>query len=78
MSRKGQVYILYNKVQSIEECRDRIQRLVPDARIGIAHGQMNKNELESTVYDFTNNPVYKLSSPYISLNAITYCSATST
>ena len=55
MSRKGQVYILYNKVQSIEECRDRIQRLVPDARIGIAHGQMNKNELESTVYDFTNN-----------------------
>ena len=54
-TRKGQVYILYNKVQSIEECRDRIQRLVPDARIGIAHGQMNKNELESTVYDFTNN-----------------------
>ena len=54
MSRNGQVYILYNKVQSIAECRDKIQRIVPNARIAIAHGQMNKSELEETVYKFTN------------------------
>ena len=55
ISRDGQVYILYNKVQSIEEFRDRIAGLVPNARIAIAHGQMNKNDLESTIYDFINH-----------------------
>ena len=54
MSRSGQVFILYNKVQSILEFSNRIQSLVPDARIGIAHGQLNKSELENTIYDFIN------------------------
>ena len=54
MSRGGQVYILYNRVQSIEDCRDKISKIVPDARIGVAHGQLNKNELENTIYRFTN------------------------
>ena len=54
LSRDGQVFILYNRVQSIEETRSRIQNLVPDARIAIAHGQMSKNELESVILDFTN------------------------
>jgi hypothetical protein len=53
LSRDGQVFILYNRVQSIEETRSRIQNLVPDARIAIAHGQMSKNELESVILDFT-------------------------
>ena len=54
LSRNGQVYILYNKVQSINEFASRIQDISPDARIGVAHGQMNKNQLENTIYDFIN------------------------
>ena len=55
LSRNGQTFILYNRVQSIEETKSRIQNLVPDARIAIAHGQMTKNELESVIMDFTNH-----------------------
>ena len=54
LSRNGQVFILYNRVQSIEEFCHKIQDIAPDARIGIAHGQMNKNDLENTIYDFVN------------------------
>ena len=55
LSRNGQVFILYNRVQSIEEEAMRISNLVPDARIAIAHGQMTKNELENKIIDFTNH-----------------------
>ncbi len=55
LSRGGQVFILYNKVQSIEEVSSRIKNLVPDARITIVHGQMNKNELEGRIFDFTKH-----------------------
>ena len=55
LSRNGQAFILYNRVQSIEEERLRIQNLVPEARIAIAHGQMTKNELENVIIDFTNH-----------------------
>ena len=54
LSRKGQVFILYNRVESIQEFSYRIGNLVPDARICIAHGQMNKNTLENTIYDFVH------------------------
>ena len=54
LSRKGQVFILYNRVQSIVEFSNRIQQIVPDARIGVAHGQLSKNELENTIIDFVN------------------------
>lgn len=54
LSRNGQVFILYNRVQSITEFSMRIQNIVPDARIAIAHGQMNKDELENTIYKFIN------------------------
>ena len=54
LSRNGQVFILYNRVQSIEEFSLRIKNIAPDARIAIAHGQMSKNQLESTIYDFVN------------------------
>ena len=54
LSRNGQVFILYNKVQSIEEFASRIKNIAPDARICIAHGQMNKNDLEDTIYKFVN------------------------
>ncbi|MDO4995637.1 MAG: transcription-repair coupling factor [Bacilli bacterium] len=55
LSRDGQVFILYNKVQSIEEEFSKISNLVPEARVTIVHGQMNKNELESRLYDFINH-----------------------
>ena len=45
LRRGGQVYYLHNRVESIENCALRIRNLVPDARIGIAHGQMGEDEL---------------------------------
>ena len=55
LSRNGQAFILYNRVQSIEEEKSKIQNLVPEANIAIAHGQMTKNELENVIIDFTNH-----------------------
>ncbi len=55
MSRNGQVFILYNRVQSIEEAANRIQNIAPDARITIVHGQMTKNDLETRLMDFINH-----------------------
>lgn len=52
LSRGGQVYFLYNRVRSIEQMHDRLQALVPEARIGIAHGQMRENALEDVMLDF--------------------------
>ena len=55
MSRKGQVFILYNSVEHIEEKRLEIQKLVPEAKIKIAHGKMNKEDIEDTMISFINN-----------------------
>ncbi|MGM7703734.1 transcription-repair coupling factor [Pseudalkalibacillus sp. Hm43] len=52
LSRGGQVYFLYNRVESIERMADQISQLVPDARVAYAHGQMRENELESVMIDF--------------------------
>jgi len=54
LSRNGQVFILYNRVQSIDEFSLRIQNIAPDAKIAIAHGRMSKDELENTIYKFVN------------------------
>ncbi len=54
MSRNGQVYILYNRVESIMDMHTRIQKLIPEAKIAIAHGKMDKNELEHVVTDFVD------------------------
>lgn len=54
LSRKGQIFILYNKVASIDTKMDQIKRLVPEARITIAHGQMTKKELEDVMESFVN------------------------
>ncbi len=55
LSRNGQVFVLYNRVQSIDEAMFRIQNLVPEARIVSAHGQMTKNELEGKILDFIHH-----------------------
>jgi transcription-repair coupling factor (superfamily II helicase) len=50
--RGGQVYYLHNEVDSIETCAQEIQKLVPEARVGIAHGQMRERELEQVMQQF--------------------------
>ena len=52
LSRNGQAFILYNKVDSIELKVREINELVPDAKINYAHGQMTKTELENIMLDF--------------------------
>ncbi|MGM9834640.1 MAG: transcription-repair coupling factor [Bacilli bacterium] len=52
LSRNGQIFILYNKVDSIESMVNRIHHLVPEARITFAHGQMKKTELENVMQEF--------------------------
>ena len=52
LQRGGQVYFLHNEVDSIERTAREVQELVPDARIGIAHGQMPERELEQVMADF--------------------------
>lgn len=54
ISRDGQCFILYNRVANIEEKAFNITKLVPDARVIAAHGQMNKQELENIMTDFIN------------------------
>jgi transcription-repair coupling factor (superfamily II helicase) len=55
LSREGQVFYLYNKVQSIYEKREQLQMLMPDASIGVAHGQMTERDLEETMIGFINH-----------------------
>ncbi|MBZ0088684.1 MAG: transcription-repair coupling factor [Thermomonas sp.] len=52
LARGGQVYFLHNDVESIQRMRDELQALVPEARIGIAHGQLPERELERVMLDF--------------------------
>ncbi|MBO0482276.1 transcription-repair coupling factor [Candidatus Enterococcus courvalinii] len=52
MGRGGQVFYLYNRVETIEQKVEEIQELVPEARIGYAHGQMTEVQLENTLFDF--------------------------
>ncbi len=51
--RGGQVYFLHNEVDTIENMRERLAKLVPEARIVVGHGQMNERELERVMRDFT-------------------------
>ncbi len=57
LARKGQVFYLYNRIDDIEDIASRLRRLVPEARIEIAHGQMNKTDLEAVVDDFVNREI---------------------
>ncbi len=52
LSRDGQVFILYNKVESIFTFAARIKQILPEATISVAHGRMEKNTLENAVLDF--------------------------
>ncbi|WP_284155286.1 transcription-repair coupling factor [Sulfuricystis multivorans] len=51
--RGGQVYVLHNEVETIENMRDRLQKLLPEARIVVGHGQLPERELERVMREFT-------------------------
>lgn len=54
MKRNGQVFVVHNKIQDIEELAGLVQRLVPTARIAVGHGQMEGDKLEKIMTDFIN------------------------
>ena len=57
LSRQGQVYYVYNKVKDIDEIAARIQKLVPEANVAYAHGQMKEHKLENIMLDFINGEI---------------------
>lgn len=57
LSRGGQVYYVYNRVNSIVEMANTIAKLVPQAQVAFAHGQMKEHELEKIMFDFINGEI---------------------
>lgn len=57
LARNGQIFYVYNRVDDIEIIQNKLQKLVPDARITIAHGQMSKILLEEVVSDFIDQKI---------------------
>jgi transcription-repair coupling factor (superfamily II helicase) len=57
LERDGQVFYLYNKVETIQKKANEIQKLVPEAKIGIAHGKMTGSELEDIMQEFIDGKI---------------------
>ena len=57
MARNGQVYYVYNRVNNIADIAASLQKLVPEANVAFAHGQMKEQELERIMYDFINGEI---------------------
>ena len=57
LEREGQVFYLYNKTESIERKANEILKLVPEAKVGFAHGKMSGKELEDIMIDFVNKDI---------------------
>jgi transcription-repair coupling factor (superfamily II helicase) len=55
MSRNGQVFMINNRIEGLNELEAMVRRLVPDARIIVAHGQMPPEKLENAILDFANH-----------------------
>ena len=55
LDREGQVFYLYNRVETIEEFKLHLQKLLPNARIAVGHGQMDEKQLEEVIIDFANH-----------------------
>ena len=54
LKRNGQIYFVHDRVQSIDKLSDYIKRYVPEAKIGVAHGQMKPSQLEDVIHGFLN------------------------
>ena len=57
MTRGGQVYYVYNRVNDIDEVTNRVAKLVPEANVAFAHGQMQERQLEKIMYAFINGEI---------------------
>ncbi|MGN0506270.1 MAG: transcription-repair coupling factor [Lachnospiraceae bacterium] len=57
LARGGQVYYVFNRVQGIDEMAAQISRLVPEAEVAYAHGQMSERQLEKIMYEFINGEI---------------------
>ena len=57
LARGGQVYYVYNRVSNIADVASRLARLVPEAEVAFAHGQMKERELEQIMYQFINGDI---------------------
>ena len=55
LDRDGQVFYLYNRVETIEEFKLELQKLVPNARIAVGHGQLSEKQLEDVIISFDNH-----------------------
>ena len=55
LDRDGQVFYLYNRVETIEEFKLELQKLVPNARISVGHGQLSEKQLEDVIIGFDNH-----------------------
>lgn len=57
MTRKGQVFYVHNNIKSIIQTAENIKKLVPEARIGVAHGRLSENILEKVMHNFVNREI---------------------
>ncbi|GMQ57523.1 transcription-repair coupling factor [Vallitalea sediminicola] len=57
LSRGGQIYYVYNRVKKIDEVADWISKMVPEANVAYAHGQMNERELENIMFEYINGDI---------------------
>ncbi len=57
LARDGQIYYVYNRVKKIDEVSDWISKMVPEANVAFAHGQMNERELENIMFDYINGDI---------------------
>jgi transcription-repair coupling factor (superfamily II helicase) len=73
--RDGQAFYVHNRVESIDRAASRVRDLVPEARVAVAHGQMNEHELERIVVDFWEGAIDVLVSTSIVENGIDIANA---
>ena len=57
LGRNGQIFFLHNNVSTLAQRANSIHKLIPDARIGIAHGQMERDEIEDVMMKFYNGEI---------------------
>ncbi|HEY2892665.1 MAG TPA: DEAD/DEAH box helicase, partial [Pirellulales bacterium] len=55
LNRDGQVYFVHNRVKDLERIRQRLEQIVPEARIAVGHGQMSEGDLERVMVDFVDH-----------------------
>ena len=57
LRRKGQIFFVHNNIQSIDKISKKLQGLVPEARLAVAHGRMDEDELEQVMFRFMNREI---------------------